>query len=80
MTGRRATRPGHAGQGVGVRRVLYMATLTATCPPSRALCARLLARGGLPKIALVACTRKRLTSSNAIVRDGTPCNPALHNP
>lgn len=65
-----------------VRRTLYMATLTATrhCPPIRDFYARLLARGKLPKVALVACMRKLLTIANSIVRDGTTWNPALHNP
>lgn len=65
-----------------VRRTLYMATLTATrhCPPIRDFYARLLARGKLPKVALVACMRKLLTIANSIVRDGTTWNPALYNP
>lgn len=64
-----------------VRRVLYMATLTATrhCPPIRACYARLLSRGKLPKVALVACMRKLLTILNAMVRDGTTWNQSLHN-
>ncbi len=53
-----------------VRRVLYMATLTATMhnPTIKAHYQRLLAAGKLPKVALVACMRKLLTMLNAMVR------------
>lgn len=53
-----------------VRRVLYMATLTATIhnPTIKAHYQRLLAAGKLPKVALVACMRKLLTMLNAMVR------------
>jgi transposase len=56
-----------------VRRVLYMATLTATVrnPVIRAYYERLLAAGKLPKVALVACMRKLLTTLNAMVRDSS---------
>lgn len=60
-----------------IRRVLYMATLTATThnPLIRAFYKRLLAAGKLPKVALVACMRKLLTTLNAMVRSNTPWNP-----
>ena len=60
-----------------VRRVLYMATLTATRynPVIKPFYQRLLAAGKLPKVALVACMRKLLTILNAMVRDGREWNP-----
>jgi len=63
-----------------VRRVLYMATLTAVVrnPPLKAFYERLRAAGKLPKVALVACMRKLLTMLNAMVRTGTPWNGSLH--
>ena len=53
-----------------VRRVLYMATLTATThnPTIKSHYQRLIAAGKLPKVALVACMRKLLTILNAMVR------------
>lgn len=55
-----------------IRRVLYMATLTATRynPAIKAFYERLKAAGKLPKVALVACMRKLLTTLNAMVRTG----------
>jgi transposase len=63
-----------------VRRVLYMATLTATRhnPVIKAFYQRLLAAGKLPKVALVACMRKLLTILNAMVRTRTTWNGLLH--
>ncbi len=63
-----------------VRAVLYMAALTAarTNPTIRSFYERLVAAGKPKKVALVACMRKLLTILNAMVRDGTPWNPALH--
>jgi transposase len=60
-----------------VRRVLYMATLTAAFrnPLFKAHYQRLLAAGKLPKVALVACMRKLLTTLNAMVRTGSKWNP-----
>ena len=57
-----------------VRRVLYMATLTAIrCNPTiRAFYARLVAAGKLKKVALVACMHKLLRILNAMVRDRQP--------
>ena len=63
-----------------VRRVLYMAALTASRrnPVVKAFYERLIAAGKLPKIALVACMRKLLTMLNAMVRTHTPWNTSLH--
>src|SRR6218665_2760655 len=63
-----------------VRRVLYMATLTATRynPAIKAFYERLKAAGKLPKVALVACMRKLLTTLNAMVRTGKPWDKSLH--
>ena len=65
------------GGRASVRAALYMATLVATRhnPVIRAFYARLLARGKLKKVALVAAMRKLLTILNAMLRDhsrGTP--------
>ena len=63
-----------------IRRVLYMATLTAARynPVIRAFYERLKAAGKLPKVALVACMRKLLTTLNAMVRTDKPWDPSLH--
>ena len=63
-----------------IRRVLYMATLTAARynPAIRAFYERLKAAGKLPKVALVACMRKLLTMLNAMVRTGKPWDASLH--
>jgi transposase len=63
-----------------IRRVLYMATLTAARynPVIRAFYERLKAAGKLPKVALVACMRKLLTMLNAMVRTGKPWDASLH--
>ena len=63
-----------------IRRVLYMATLTAARynPVIRAFYERLKAAGKLPKVALVACMRKLLTMLNAMVRTGKPGDASLH--
>jgi transposase len=63
-----------------IRRVLYMATLTAARynPVIRAFYEPLKAAGKLPKVALVACMRKLLTMLNAMVRTGKPWDPSLH--
>jgi transposase len=62
------------------RRVLYMATLTAA-KHNPAICAfyqRLVAAGKLPKVALVACMRKLLTTLNAMVRTNKPWDSSPH--
>lgn len=63
-----------------VRRVLYMAALTASRrnPVIKAFYERLTAAGKLPKVALVACMRKLLTALNAMVRTNQPWNNSLH--
>jgi len=63
-----------------VRRVLYMAALTASCrnPVIKTFYDRLIAAGKLPKVALVACMRKLLTTLNAMVRTHQPWNNSLH--
>jgi len=68
--GRRSIRGGRAG----VRATLYMAALVAVRynPVIREDYQRLIAAGKLPKVALVACTRKLLTILNAMVRDDKP--------
>ncbi len=55
----------------GIRRVLYMACLSATkCNPViRSLYQRLLKNGKLFKVAITACMRKMLTIMNAMTRD-----------
>lgn len=64
-----------------VRRVLYMAALVAARhnPAIRAFYQRLLAAGKLPKVALVACMRKLLTTLNAMVRTNKPWDKSLHS-
>jgi transposase len=63
-----------------VRHVLYMATVTAIThnPVIRAFHERLIAKGKPAKVALIACLRKLLTVLNAMVRDGTTWDAALH--
>jgi transposase len=57
-----------------VRRVLYMATLVASRfnPVIKKVYRRLLAKGKLKKVALVACMRKLLTILNEMVRNNEP--------
>lgn len=63
-----------------IRRVLYMATLTAARhnPAIKAFYDRLKAAGKLPKVALVACMRKLLTTLNAMVKTNTPWDKSFH--
>ena len=63
-----------------IRRVLYMATLTATRynPAIKTFYERLKAAGKQPKVALVACMRKLLTTLNAMDRTGKPWDKSLH--
>lgn len=60
-----------------LRRVLYMATLSASRynPAIRSFYARLVGAGKPHKVALVACMRKLLTILNAMVRTATPFTP-----
>jgi transposase len=69
MRGRRRIQGGR----FEIRRVLYMAALTASRhnPIIKTFYDRLIAAGKLPKVALVACMRKLLTSLNAMVRTNT---------
>jgi len=71
-----------AGGRAVVRRVLYMATLSAVRhnPVLRAYYQRLLERGVKPKAALIAALRKMLTILNAMVRDNTPWRPPCPTP
>ena len=63
-----------------IRRVLYMAALTASRrnPAIKTFYERLIAAGKLPKAALVACMRKRLTTLNAMVRFNQPWDSSVH--
>jgi transposase len=63
-----------------IRRVLYMAALTASRrnPVIKVFYERLLTAGKLPKVALVACMRKLLTILNAMVRTNQHWNKSLH--
>lgn len=67
------------GGRAGVRNVLYMAALVGSRsnPVIRAFYERLLARGKLKKVALVACMRKLLVILNAIVRDEKSWNASI---
>ncbi|MFN2143219.1 MAG: IS110 family transposase [Candidatus Promineifilaceae bacterium] len=60
------------GGRASVRRVLYMAALTATRsdPAFKAFLENLLSRGKVWKVAITACMRKLLVILNAMVRDG----------
>ncbi len=62
-----------------IRRVLYMAALSATrCNPQiRPYYERLLAAGKPKKVALVACMHKLLLIMNAMVRDNAAWNPQM---
>lgn len=75
--GRRTTWGGR----VTVRTALYMATLSAVRynPTIKAFYDRLLAKGKLKKVALVACMHKMLTIMNAIMKSGIPWNPEYQN-
>lgn len=62
-----------------LRRVLYMATLSAirVTPVLAAAYQRLLAQGKRKKVAIVACMRKYLTMLNAMARDNAPWQPLI---
>jgi transposase len=66
MKGRRIVWGGRAL----IRSTLYMATLSAVRynPPIKAFYQRLIARGKLKKVALVACMRKLLVILNAMTK------------
>ena len=63
----------------GIRRVLYMACLSAVKhnPVIRSLYLRLLSKGKAFKVAITACMRKMLVILNAMVRDRTYWRPPL---
>ena len=67
-----------SGGRAPVRRVLYMATLTAIKhnPAIRVFYLRLVAAGRPGKLALTAAMRKLLTVLNAMLRDRRPWHPA----
>jgi transposase len=71
--GKRVTWGGRAP----VRAALYMATMSAKKhdPVIKAFYEQLIARGKVPKVALVACMHKLLTIMNAIVRSGQAWSP-----
>ena len=66
----------------GVRRVLYMATLSASkCNPViHSMFTRLRQSGKLFKVAITACMRKLLTIMNALARDHVDWRPPLPIP
>ena len=63
-----------------LRSVLYMATLSAIQhnPVIRAFHERLIGKGKLPKVAIVACMHKLLRILNAMVRDNAPWDVSKH--
>lgn len=65
-----------------IRRVLYMAALVAARhnPAIQTFYQRLIDAGKLPKVALVACMRKLLTTLNAMVRTNKPWDSSFHHP
>jgi transposase len=79
--GKRRTKGGRAA----VRKVLYMATISASRynPIIKSFYEQLLKRGKLKKVALVACMRKLVTILNAMLHSRSPWrfpNSALHTP
>lgn len=73
MQGKRTIFGGRAA----VRQMLYMATLVAVRhnPVIKAFYDRLLKRGKVKKVALVACMHKLLTILNAMIKKGTDWQP-----
>ncbi|MBX3717184.1 MAG: IS110 family transposase [Burkholderiales bacterium] len=63
------------------RRVLYMAALVAARhnPVIQTFYQRLIDAGKLPKVALVACMRKLVTTLNAMVRTNKPWDSSFHH-
>jgi transposase len=66
------------GGRASIRQVLYMATLVAVRynPVLKAFYDRLLKRGKVKKVALVACMHKLLTILNAMIKNGTDWQPS----
>lgn len=73
MQGKRTIYGGRAA----VRQMLYMATLVAVRhnPVIKAFYDRLLQKGKVKKVALVACMHKLLTILNAMIKNGTDWQP-----
>ena len=67
------------GGRASVRGPLYMATLSATRsnPVIKEFYKRLLSRGKLKKVAIVACMRKLLTILNAMIKSNKPWDASL---
>ena len=65
------------GGRASVRKVLYMAALTARSynPTIKAFAQRLSAQGKPFKVVMTACMRKLLTMLNTMIRHGQPWNP-----
>jgi transposase len=78
-SGRKQGKRSIKGGRADVRRVLYMATLSATRfnPVIKSFYDHLRKAGKKKKVALVACMRKLLTILNAILARQTPWHPAL---
>ncbi len=74
-TGKRRIRAGRPK----IRTVLFMAVMSASQsnPKIKAQYQRLLAAGKPPKVALVACMRKLITTLNAMMKTGQRWNPDL---
>lgn len=75
---RRGRRSIWGGRGT-IRRILYLAALTASRfdPQFRAFKERLLAAGKARKLVIVACARKLLTVLNAMMKTGTAYRNAI---
>ena len=67
------------GGRAGVRRVLYLAALSAVRhnPAMKAFKERLVARGKKAKVILTAVARKLLVIANAVVRTSRPWQPEM---
>jgi len=76
-SGQHRSRRRIAGGRFELRRVLYMATLSATRynPAIRAFYKRLFAAGKFKKVALIACMRKLLAILNAMAKTRTKFDP-----
>ena len=70
----------HAGDMIGeIALAIEMGADAFRNPIIKACCQRLLAAGKLPKVALVACMRKLLTTFNAMVRNNSHWDNSLHS-
>ena len=60
-----------------IRKILYLAALSATRfnPPIKIFYNRLLEKGKLKKVALIACARKLITTLNSMVKHNSLWNP-----